>query len=480
MSFRHLSILTSLCLAVLQSASRSSTAENGTPYLETVATVKIVNSDTGRVLTVETDDAVGQRVVVTQDSSDLNNQWRIIQEGDFFRIVNVVTGDNLVAVPGAAPETAVRTSPNRKDLKTGDALDNQLWSWIGARQSRRLKNKSSGLVLDIAEKGSVVQSKDTSSPTQYWHLIAQSDLDGRIPSTVATPTLHLINGDFCTGTLVDCNQPDLIRWNSPAATRPFDFNVSAIGAIYFPPHEGSSKADGDWCVELAGGDILFGSLIGLTADQLVLDASKLGQLHIDRSKISRLERVGNAADDLYFGPQGTLGWQQFNIKTPEGMADDIRRNRRVQQPPNANHIEAKPQAPPNEEELWRDEAGQLVTDHPDAAAYGDFGASEQFCIEFEISWASKADFVLALCLDGPAELLNTAAQPQPTADAKLLSHAFRFEVWDGHLVVVRESDDQADLADLLEIKPGTATSICRHLSIRNSAASWSWTSPAAI
>ncbi len=59
---------------------------------------------------------------------------------------------------------------------------------------------------------------------------------------------------------------------------------------------------------------------------------------------------------------------------------------------------------------------------------------------------------MAFCLDGTPEVLQLAQDARSNA-AKLIGHPFRIETWDKHLVVVRETDDNTDLADLLEINP---------------------------
>src|SRR4051794_20498524 len=72
--------------------------------------------------------------------------------------------------------------------------------------------------------------------------------------------IHLINGDFASGILVDCTDPKLLRWQCSAATTPFEFLRSAVSAIHFPHRQEAATIAADYCVELAGGDTLFGSL----------------------------------------------------------------------------------------------------------------------------------------------------------------------------------------------------------------------------
>src|SRR5262249_42445697 len=89
------------------------------------------------------------------------------------------------------------------------------------------------------------------------------------------PVLHLANGDFCIGELADSDKPEVVHWNCSAFGRPFDFRSDAVSGIDFPRQRNSRPAKGDFCVELAGGDILFGSLDSFSADQLVLNTQSL-------------------------------------------------------------------------------------------------------------------------------------------------------------------------------------------------------------
>jgi peroxiredoxin len=88
---------------------------------------------------------------------------------------------------------------------------------------------------------------------------------------------------------------------------------------------------------------------------------------------------------------------------------------------------------------WREESGHLVTDREGATVRGDFGIPAKATIEFELSWKTKPDFVLAIGVDDHAATLK---------------RAFRFEAWGGDLVVERELESEADLARIQEITPG--------------------------
>ncbi len=227
--------------------------------------------------------------------------------------------------------------------------------------------------------------------------------DPPVPSATG-PTLHLANGGFVSGELVDSPDPGSIRWRSPAFAVPVDFAAGGIDAIRWPAPAKPPEPSGEYRFELAGGDVATGSLVALDATAAELDVPGLGRLHVDRSALHRLHRRRDGGGLVYAGPNGLAGW------TPTGPKD-----------------------------AWREESGQPTTDREGATLRADLGLPARAVVEFEVSWKSKPDFILALGC-GPGD-----AGPK---------QAFRFEVWDGTLVVGREVDAAADLAALGPVADG--------------------------
>lgn len=222
------------------------------------------------------------------------------------------------------------------------------------------------------------------------------------PETVnQTAVLHLSNGDYVTGTLANTPAEGTLSWQSPAFTRPFLFALGGVTSVHFPSTGKTPQPQGNYCLELADGDLLFGSLLAIDATTVTIDAFKFGHLILDRTLIQRMYRWGGVADQLFFGPNGLNGWQT--------------------------------QGP---ELAWREDAGQLVTDKPGAIVKRDFDLPEQARLEFELSWTTQPDFELAL---GVGE------------DAKTVVRAFRFEVWENEIVVQRETEKEADVANLQKV-----------------------------
>lgn len=246
------------------------------------------------------------------------------------------------------------------------------------------------------------------------------------PAPAPAPVLHLGNGGYAAGELVDSDRKGVLRWRSPAFAEPFDFAAGSVNAVHWPPAAQTPRPEGDYGFELAGGDVLYGSLADLDDRQAVLESPKFGRLRVDRSAIRRIDRWRDGADLIYSGPNGLVGW-----KEPEAKG------------------------------AWREESGQPITDKEGAALRGDFALPARAVVEFEVSWKGKPDFLLALGVgDEPKEAEAAAAMgrrarvqnanPEPTS----LDDAFRFEVWDGQLVAHRQTEAEADVASVQAIDAG--------------------------
>ncbi len=210
--------------------------------------------------------------------------------------------------------------------------------------------------------------------------------------------MNLTNGDHITGTMVNSVDPTRLGWQSPAFTEPFYFALGGIASIHFPAPTKPQPHEGDYCIEVAGNDVLFGSLIGLDAKSATIDVTKIGKTTIDRSIIKRMYRWGGSSSQLFIGPSGLNGWQTSG-----------------------------------EENGWREDAGQLIADKPGATLRREFGIPNQARIEFELSWTTQPDFELALGVSD---------------DPKTALRAYRFEVWNKTVIIQRETEREADVERL--------------------------------
>jgi hypothetical protein len=224
-------------------------------------------------------------------------------------------------------------------------------------------------------------------------------------SSSPQPVLHLANGGSVPGEIRASTQPSVLRWHPASSGSRSEFAWTEVNAIEWPPPAAQPERTGDFCFELAAGDVLFGSLLALDDERAELDVPRLGRIHVQRSNVHRVDRWRAGADLGYLGPNGLAGWQE-----PAGQKN------------------------------WREDSGRPTTDRKGASIWGNFGVPDRASIEFEISWQTKPDFALAL---GTSHNDNT------------FKYAFRFEAWGGYLVVQRELENhEADLAVVQEIGPG--------------------------
>lgn len=260
------------------------------------------------------------------------------------------------------------------------------------------------------------------------------------PKTAASSVLHLSDGSLLPGGLEDTARPGVLRWQATAFVSPFEFPVDRVSAIHWPLPTTAPKPDGDWCFELAGGDVVFGALVSLDQKQAELEIPRIGRMRMDRSIIHRIYRWRGSADLVYLGPNGLAGWSEV---TPTRTTANIDTN--IQFPGNAANLRvhvniAQAGQAPSPQKGWHEESGQILADREGAAIQGNFAIPAKAVIEFELSWKSKPDFVFAL---GVGE-----------NDMATVKRAFRFEVWGSNLVVQRELETEADLSVVQEINPG--------------------------
>ena len=244
------------------------------------------------------------------------------------------------------------------------------------------------------------------------------------PAPSGEPVLHLVNGGYAPGTLADSDKPGVLRWQGAAFTSPFAFPLDAVNAVHAPAPETPPKPPGEYCFELAGGDVVFGALEGLTGDDAVLNVPGLGTLHVARSNVHRIYRWRNASDLIYLGPNGLNGWREGAASLPTDEKDDAQK--------------AKPdEAKKSGDRAWKEDAGLPSTSREFSAIQADLKLPAKSAVEVELSWKKTPDFVLALGVGD---------------DERSAQRAFRIEVWENDLVAQRETQFEADLAALGEVK----------------------------
>ncbi len=256
----------------------------------------------------------------------------------------------------------------------------------------------------------------------------QADLSGDVPvwanlgRQIEGPVsvLYLTDGDRLAGRLMPSRQQNVLRWQGQAFTEPFDFALENISAVQFAisghvAQQVPSPAV-DFGFELAGGDLLYGNLVGLTADKVELEVPGLGRVQVRRQYLKQIVRRQGGGELIYLGPTQSTDW----LAVPSATA-------------------------------WREDAGHLVTSRQGAMLRGNFSLPARARIEIELSWEKECNFVLAL---GATEgILETTEEA--------LDRAFRLEVWEdqrlslrkeNRLVALKESDSEADVAGLVRLK----------------------------
>ena len=141
--------------------------------------------------------------------------------------------------------------------------------------------------------------------------------------------LHLTDGSFAAGASDDSSGPGVLRWRAAGFVAPFEFAVNRVNAIHWPPPAVLPKPSGDFCFELAGGDVLFGSLTALNDKEAELDVPATGRLHVQRSGIHRIFRWARLSAGPHLsrrGPNGLGGWQEAAPPRPAAATTVVIRN----------------------------------------------------------------------------------------------------------------------------------------------------------
>lgn len=238
-------------------------------------------------------------------------------------------------------------------------------------------------------------------------------------SAPSRPILHLSNDGFILGRLLDSDQADVLRWQSRLFTKPFEFPISGVSTAQFPVVLPRPKPAGEYCFELTGGDVLYGEILEFSESSLLIKAADAGTVHVSRKNVQRIYRWKETSL-IYLGPSGLDGW---NFTMP-GIPT---------------------------EEIWTSEGGWPRTTTKNASLFRDFDLPARSAIEFELSWNDSPDFVLAL---GPRNLRGIVDAPEIVQGKTPIDDEFRFEVWNDEIVVVGESERDADVASVTPIASG--------------------------
>ena len=126
-------------------------------------------ADTGKVLAVaDNSDDAGAKAVLAKDDGSKGQQWKLEKDGGHYKIVNRKSGKVLDVYEESKDEGTQLILWDDKS----EGNDNQRWSWVGKDKARRLKSKSSMLVLDVGNEGAIIQRKtDEKAKGQLWRVV---------------------------------------------------------------------------------------------------------------------------------------------------------------------------------------------------------------------------------------------------------------------------------------------------------------------
>ncbi|WP_161604655.1 TlpA family protein disulfide reductase [Roseiconus nitratireducens] len=240
-------------------------------------------------------------------------------------------------------------------------------------------------------------------------LVAPAPADDRSSADAPVGLLRTVNGDQIAGKLsASVDEPDLsVAWQHPQFAEPFRFDLAKVYDFAFPTDESDPPARGAFLVELAQGDRLFGSIVDVDSSTVTLDTPAFGKRSIARKTIRRISNWDDGKAVVFTGP-GEIG--DWGENDSEQVWQQL-------------------------EGRWQMRGGRLTTDQEGAALFRQIGLPAHARIELELSWADDPNFVLAIGVDRG----NSKSSYE---------NAFRIEVWQDQLVLVREWEDMADVASL--------------------------------
>ncbi len=257
--------------------------------------------------------------------------------------------------------------------------------------------------------------------------------------TTGAGRLDLLNGGFVVGKLQASDQQESIRWQADGFTEPLDFALDAVRHISFEPEGGRSLRDrsepettptkvvdrsadrtepeepptggavghAEFACALINGATLYGRLVGLTAEEVVLQTASDQQLRIQRQQVARLVR---AVPEL-------RGGRRTSMNEPGRSS------------PWQFDLTGKPWEPGVE---TLEHAG--VGTPSGSGEFIDLDLASQCMLELDVAWRGEPQFELAFGIAHTHESLQ---------------QAIRLAVWEGELVLVRELDSQLHLAVVL-------------------------------
>ncbi len=115
-----------------------------------------------------------------------------------------------------------------------------------------------------------------------------------------------LSGEWVSG----FGEDDGLSFRPVHGSAPAEFLPDRLASIVMKARSAPGRKDREGQLELAGGDLLPGDLVGITADKAVVETWFGGRIEVDRSVVSRVIPSGRVASVLYEGPGTGSGWIQ--------------------------------------------------------------------------------------------------------------------------------------------------------------------------
>ena len=118
-----------------------------------------------------------------------------------------------------------------------------------------------------------------------------------------TGILQWRNGDQLAGTLVDATSTHL-RWKSPSFEEAFELGLEHLRSVGFERPEVERVTEEPWRFVLHGGDMIYGRLLDVKQEHLVLESDRHGLVQLRRDALYSIERLDDA-ELIVFRPTET-------------------------------------------------------------------------------------------------------------------------------------------------------------------------------
>lgn len=224
------------------------------------------------------------------------------------------------------------------------------------------------------------------------------------PLVASASTLRMYGNSYIEGQLVPSPTPEpsgVLYWQHSLFDAPFEFPMASVTAISSDQPEDASLCPGRFAFSLLNGDMLYGDIVDINAENWTINNRLLGEVRFATSALKEVFFWDDGKACLFQGPGSLANW-----------------------------------LPKNDEGRWTDVGGQLQTRAALSTLYRNIQLPQAGQVELEISWQGRPNFVISL---------GTTDNPESAGEA------FRIEVWDSVFVLLRELDTEAEIAVLGDV-----------------------------